>query len=127
MRLDKWLKVVRLFKHRPDAVEAIDAGHVKVNGERTKPAKTIRPGDEITVKLGNRYCELTVKGLSEKSIPAKLARELYEMHVPEGLSNELSEWMTIVEKEDRQRRREWDSDMGKKDRREIQKHKYGEE
>ncbi len=127
MRLDKWLKVVRLFKQRSVAVEEIDAGHVKVNGERAKPAKSIRVGDEVTVKLANRYCELTVKGLSEKSVPAKVARELYEMRVPEGLTTELSEWIAIIEKEERQRRREWDHDMGKKSRREVQKRKYGEE
>lgn len=127
MRLDKWLKIVRLFKQRARAVEEIEAGHVKVNGERAKPAKSIRVGDEVTVKLANRYCELTVKGLSEKSISAKLAKELYEMRVPEGLTAELAEWMAIVEKEDRQRRREWDHDMGKKGRREVQKRKYGEE
>ncbi len=125
MRLDKWLKIVRLFKQRAKAVEAVEAGHVKVNGERAKPAKSIRVGDEVTVKLGNRYCELTVKGLSEKSISAKLARELYEMHVPEGLTDELSEWLNIVAAEDRRRRREWNHDMGKKDRREVQKRKYG--
>ena len=44
MRVDKWLWAARFFKTRSLAVEAIDAGHVTVNGERAKPAKMVKRG-----------------------------------------------------------------------------------
>ena len=51
-RLDKWLWAARFFKTRPLAVEAIDGGHVRVNDERVKPARAIRPGDKLRIKKG---------------------------------------------------------------------------
>jgi heat shock protein Hsp15 len=50
LRLDKWLKIARIFKARSQATKACDEGDVKVNGERAKAAKLIKPGDKLTVK-----------------------------------------------------------------------------
>jgi len=47
MRLDKWLWVARFFKTRTTAVDAIDASHISVNGERAKPAKMLKAGDRV--------------------------------------------------------------------------------
>ncbi len=52
VRLDKWLWAARFFKTRSLATEAIAGGKVEVNGERAKPAKAVKPGDEIRLRLG---------------------------------------------------------------------------
>jgi ribosome-associated heat shock protein Hsp15 len=78
IRLDKWVWAARFFKTRQLAIEAITAGHVDVNGERAKPAKTIRSGDELTLRRPPYATELVVQGVSEKRVSAPLARELYD-------------------------------------------------
>jgi ribosome-associated heat shock protein Hsp15 len=78
VRLDKWVWAARFFKTRQLAIEAITAGHVDVNGERAKPAKTIRVGDELILRRPPYVTELVVKGICEKRVSAPLARELYD-------------------------------------------------
>ena len=41
-RIDVWLKLVCLIKHRSEAAEACRGGHVKINGQRAKPAAVVR-------------------------------------------------------------------------------------
>jgi ribosome-associated heat shock protein Hsp15 len=43
-RIDTWLKLVCLFKHRADATEACKGGKVKINGNRVKPAAAVKEG-----------------------------------------------------------------------------------
>ncbi|WP_028490068.1 RNA-binding S4 domain-containing protein [Thiothrix lacustris] len=76
-RLDKWLWAARFFKTRPLAVEAIDGGHVRVNDERVKPARAIRPGDKLRIKKGFETWVVTVLGVNEHRRPAAEARLLY--------------------------------------------------
>jgi len=77
MRLDRWLWAARFFKTRSQASSAVDGGHVEVNGERAKPAKQIRVGDELRIRL-NQYTHVVhVHALSERRGPAQEARQLY--------------------------------------------------
>ena len=78
MRLDKWLWAARFFKTRSVAVQAIDAGHVSVNGERAKPAKELRAGDELVVRRPPFEHRVVVKALSDRRGPAAEAAQLYE-------------------------------------------------
>ncbi|MCB9707037.1 MAG: RNA-binding S4 domain-containing protein [Myxococcales bacterium] len=82
VRLDKWLWAARCYKTRGLATEACTAGHVKVNGESAKPAKSVRPGDEIHVRISGWTRILVVVGLSDRRGPATVARELYEDRSP---------------------------------------------
>ena len=82
LRLDKWLWAARCFKTRGLASEACTAGHVKVNGASAKPAKPVRPGDEIVVRVGQHTRILVVVGLSDRRGPASAARELYDDRSP---------------------------------------------
>ena len=77
-RLDKWLWAARFFKTRPLAVEAIDGGHVRVNDERVKPSRTVRPGDKLRIKKGFETWVVTVLGVNDYRRPAAEARLLYE-------------------------------------------------
>lgn len=78
MRIDKWLWAARFFKTRSLAVEAIDAGHVSVNGERTKPAKLLKVGDGVIVRRPPFEHHVAVKGLSDRRGSASIAATLYE-------------------------------------------------
>ena len=77
VRVDKWLWAARFFKTRSLAAEAVDGGKVQVNGERAKPAKQVRPGDEVRVRLGPYEHLLRVDATAERRGPATLAARLY--------------------------------------------------
>ncbi|MGR8919331.1 MAG: RNA-binding S4 domain-containing protein [Gammaproteobacteria bacterium] len=77
-RIDRWLCATRLFKTRALAVEAINNGRVLVNGARPKPAKSVRAGDEVTVRRPPYVHDFAVRGLAARRLSAPLARELYD-------------------------------------------------
>ncbi len=77
-RLDRWLWAARFFKTRALASAAIEGGRVDVNGDRPKPAKTIHPGDVVSVRLGPYEHVVTVRALSVRRGPAAAAAQLYE-------------------------------------------------
>lgn len=76
-RLDKWLWSARFYKTRSLAVEAINGGHVHVNGQRIKPAKTIRVGDAIEITKDQYHWRLEVQALAQRRGPSQEARQLY--------------------------------------------------
>lgn len=78
VRVDKWLWAARFFKTRSLATEAVAGGKVEVNGERAKPSKAIKPGDEVRLRLGAFEHILIVRALSERRGPASVAQTLYE-------------------------------------------------
>jgi len=78
IRLDKWLWAARFFKTRQLAIEAINGGKVQVNGQRTKPGKTVRTGVRLMVHKGSLEWELVVKAISRQRRPASEAALLYE-------------------------------------------------
>jgi ribosome-associated heat shock protein Hsp15 len=85
VRLDKWVWAARFFKTRQLAIEAINAGRIDVNGERAKPAKTLRLGDELLLRKPPYAFHLRVRAMSEKRVSATLARDLYE-ETPESVA-----------------------------------------
>lgn len=78
MRLDKWLWVARFFKTRSLATQAIEHGRVKLDGARVKPAREVKPGDRLDLRVGEFDWTLTVRGLAMQRGPAPLAQQLYE-------------------------------------------------
>ena len=78
MRLDKWLWAARFFKTRSLAQKAIEAGRVKLNEERVKPAHLVKLGNVVLVRVGELEWQVQVKALSDKRGPAEQARKLYE-------------------------------------------------
>lgn len=65
MRLDKWLKTSRLIKRRTIAQEACDGGRVEVNGKSQKPGYTVKVGDKISLRFGERVTMVEVLSLTE--------------------------------------------------------------
>jgi ribosome-associated heat shock protein Hsp15 len=77
LRLDKWLWVARFFKTRSLALKAIEGGRAKVNGERVKPAREVKAGDTVTVRVGELEWTVGVLGVSSRRGPASEAARLY--------------------------------------------------
>jgi len=78
IRLDKWLWAARFFKTRSAAQQAIAGGKVRLNGERTKPARDLKAGDVLTIRIGDYEWVIAVARLSDRRGPASVARTLYE-------------------------------------------------
>lgn len=78
VRVDKWLWAARFFKTRGLASESVKAGHIELNGVRSKPAKVVKVGDVLQVKRGMDVYVITVLGLAEKRGSASIAQGLYQ-------------------------------------------------
>lgn len=78
VRLDKWLWAARFFKTRSLATDAVDTGRVRLDGDRIKPARAVKPGDKLTIDNGSDAWEVVVLGISDKRGSAPVARALYE-------------------------------------------------
>jgi len=78
MRIDKWLWAARFYKTRALAQQAVVGGKVKAGGERVKPAKDIKVGEELEIRIGEFEWRIAVKALSDRRGPAAAARLLYE-------------------------------------------------
>ena len=77
VRIDKWLWAARFYKTRSAAQQAIEGGKVKLNGERTKPAKELKPGDRLVIHISGYEWSVEVLQLSSQRGPAAVARTLY--------------------------------------------------
>jgi ribosome-associated heat shock protein Hsp15 len=78
LRLDRWLWAARFFKTRSLAQQAIAGGHVHLNGQRVKAARSVRPGDQLEITRGEERFEVRVIALAARRGPAAVARGLYE-------------------------------------------------
>ena len=65
MRLDKFLKVSRLIKRRTIANEACDSERINVNGRMAKASYTVKIGDIIELRFGQRVLKVEVLAISE--------------------------------------------------------------
>ena len=123
VRIDKWLWAARFAKTRSAATELVLAGHVHLEGERVKPAKEVRPGDTLELRLGATRRTVVVKALAERRGPASAAAELYE-ETPESVAAREQQQL------ERRLARPLGSDLGarptKQDRRRIEALRRGE-
>lgn len=78
VRLDKWLWAARFYKTRALAKEAIEGGKVHCRGERCKPGKEPRIGDEFVLRVGFDEKTVVVRALSTVRRGATEAQTLYE-------------------------------------------------
>ncbi len=89
-RIDKWLWAARFFKTRSLAAAAVDGGLVKWNGQQVKPARELKPGDELDIVAGEQRWSVVVRGVNAQRRPAPEARLLYE-ETPESASRRLQQ------------------------------------
>lgn len=77
VRLDKWLWAARFYKTRALAKTAIESGKVHHRGERCKPGKEPRVGDEYQIRTGFDERTVVVQALSIVRRGAPEAQGLY--------------------------------------------------
>ncbi|MEK4145794.1 RNA-binding S4 domain-containing protein [Robertmurraya sp. FSL W8-0741] len=65
MRLDKFLKVSRLIKRRTLAKEVSDQGRITINGQVAKASSTVKVGDELAVRFGQKLVTVKIERLQE--------------------------------------------------------------
>lgn len=92
VRLDKWLWAARFFKTRSLATEAVDGGKIQVNGERVKPSKPVKVGDEVRVRIGPYEHIVEVTGMAERRGPATLAATLCQETEASRTARERLHW-----------------------------------
>jgi ribosome-associated heat shock protein Hsp15 len=76
-RIDRWLWFARFFKTRSVAATAVRRGQVFVNGERVKPARVVKCGDELRLIKGAEEYRLTITAIPSRRGPAAEARNHY--------------------------------------------------
>ena len=77
LRIDKWLWCARFFKSRSLAQDAVDGGHVQVNGERAKASRPVKVGDRLRITRERERFEVEVTGIPARRGPAAEARTHY--------------------------------------------------
>ncbi len=81
LRIDKWLWAARFYKTRSLATEEIDKGRVHLNGVAVKPAREVKVGDTVQLRMQQRtgimLRTITVLMVSDKRGPAPVAAMLF--------------------------------------------------
>lgn len=85
VRLDKWLWAARFYKTRALAKAAIESGKVHCRGERCKPGKEPRVGDEFQLRTGFDERTVVVVALADVRRGAPEAQQLYA-ETPESIT-----------------------------------------
>ena len=82
-RIDKWLWHARVVRTRTSAAALVEAGHVRLNGERvTAPSRAVKAGDVVTVALDRTVRVMKVTGFAERRGDADAARLLFDDLTP---------------------------------------------
>lgn len=77
-RLDKWLWAARIYKTRTLAADACKNNRIQINGAAAKPSRTVKAGDEVSVRKPPVTYRFRVLQPIEKRIGAKLLPEILE-------------------------------------------------
>lgn len=77
-RIDKWLWAARIFKTRTLAADACKLGRVSINGAAAKPSRTVKAGDEVSVRKPPMAYTFRVRQAIEKRVGAKLLPDILE-------------------------------------------------
>ena len=77
-RIDKWLWEMRVFKTRTQATDACKNARVTIGGATAKPSRTVKPGDEISVRKPPITYTFRVKDIPGGRLGARLVPEYLE-------------------------------------------------
>ena len=82
-RLDKWLWAARIYKTRTLAADACKNGRIAINGAQAKPSRSVKVGDEVSVRKAPVTYTFRVLQTIEKRVGAKLIPEILENITPQ--------------------------------------------
>ncbi|QLY40405.1 RNA-binding S4 domain-containing protein [Hujiaoplasma nucleasis] len=78
MRLDKFLKVSRIFKRRTIAKEVSKNGRVLINDRVAKPGTELKAGDILEISYGQKTIKVKVMKLADH-MKKEDADSMYEL------------------------------------------------
>ena len=88
MRLDLFLKASRLCLRRSIAQKLCDAGLVSINSKAAKSAHSVKPGDEMTIRIRSRLLSVRVNTIpAGRSVSKADAVTLYQVIKDEELAD----------------------------------------
>ena len=96
-RVDHWLNLCCVYKQRAQASRACESGHVKINGQRAKPAAAIKIGDTIEI-TGTHERKLVILDLPQGNISKEQAREMYRDETPPPPPRDSEDWLMAAMK-----------------------------
>jgi len=77
-RIDKWLWHARVVRTRTASAALVEAGHVRVNGQRVRAAShAVKADDVVTIALDHSVRVMKVTGFAEQRGDATAAQALY--------------------------------------------------
>lgn len=88
VRLDKWLWAARFFKTRALARDAVQAGKVHYNGQRSKPGKAVELGALLRIPAGYDVKDVEILEIYDKRRAAPLAQKMYRETAPSMLKRQ---------------------------------------
>lgn len=115
MRVDKYLWCIRCYKTRSIATEAVKKGHVSVNGQQAKASRDVFAGDKITLRKDQINYVISVLGVPDNRVGAKLV----DMYRKDETPAEAFEHLELLKLSKEHYRAKGDGRPTKKDRRDI--------
>ncbi len=92
MRLDLFLKTSRLVKRRATARELCENGRVLVNNQEAKPAKEVRHGDHLVLRLSARMIGIEIRNLQTPGGRKPAPEDMYIVTSDRRLPKEQDAW-----------------------------------
>jgi len=78
MRLDKFLKVSRIFKRRTIAKEVSKKQRITINDRTAKPASNVVVGDILKITYGNKELIVKIREITQYT-KKEFSQDLYEI------------------------------------------------
>lgn len=85
MRIDKFLKVSRLIRRRTLAKEVADQGRIEINNLVAKASSTVKVGDEIAIRFGQKVVTVKVE-MIKNTTKKDEAESMYKILSEETIS-----------------------------------------
>lgn len=115
MRVDKYLWCIRYYKTRSIATEAVKKGNVTVNGQQAKASRDVFAGDKITLRKDQINYVISVLGIPDNRVGAKLV----DMYRKDETPAEAFEHLEMLKLAKEHYRAKGEGRPTKKDRRDI--------
>lgn len=77
IRIDKWLWAARFYRTRSLAALAIEAGHVRVEGERIKASRAVATGERIVIRKDGLAWDVVATAVTDRRGSGAEAAALY--------------------------------------------------
>ena len=121
MRIDKYLWCTRYYKTRSIATQAVQKGHVTVNGQQAKASREVYATDKITLRRDQINYKFTILDVPASRVGPKLV----DMYRKDETPTEAFEHLALLRLSKEHYRAQGTGRPTKKDRRDLDE--YGDD